>query len=882
MMTLMVECSTKRNERIMTRHNLSLVYPLLLMIILFQTATCDDYFLTSESVVLITGAAGFVGSELAIALHRTFHPKKIICVDNMDNFGKNETLEKRLGLFDIKRQRAFHVLQVLGNQGHFYRADFRPSIPEYFDVGEVPILDYIFRDHPDISHVVHLADAYHRASDEVQAVPRVKQDIKSGMIEALLEQIRKIADETGKKLHFTYASSYEVYNYLNPTPLNPTPFREELPITTPSSLRGTTKLIDEILARSYQEKYNVYSIGLRFFPVYGPWGLPGTPLYEMAERALQDAPILPSGGNADDVRDLVYIDDAVDAIMAAMQVQINSAIVVNVGTGEGTTLRDIARQMTKVLKQDPPEVDSFPSQTAPTVAIASTSRAKTVLGFEPQVSWREGVMKLLSWHYDRAFPYGPEKKHLQGISTCSAFDKECLHGAPVFPCASECSHEAQCTTSYFDDVTSFTMSLTENCENVMYTVALNPELIEIPSAKGPLAIDKRSHLKGKFCNIAFVSELSPLARTLKQTFNYPYGTTVLEEYRRIEELTGKKSVLTHGFWVLVPLPIPSFTVGDEHILSLLPKLSPGAFFGEATQRAIYCDPNVAFTNVKNLLLQAQMKPLLKGSHGATALLVGHQQQADKQESNYNVNESVQAAAYRMIRIGIIEQMISHPLLESSWMVHTLQVGDSRLFRCDVFGEVVQWNTRKDDASLEFIVGLHDMWARVFAKGRGRDSWWTGDNVVSVREERRRLTNEVDKKTGEAAQGVTRRDAVPLKAFEVELDATAGEQQEKVDPALAEQEGLKLLGELHLKSSNDQELDSDEQTDDTDKRKQDGEPADEESNESEGLANVVRDVSEYDTWMGLVSSTELQYFVRIVPSSEVGVVLLNKHVEESEE
>lgn len=862
-------------QRRRTKSNLSVAYPILLVLLLFEIVSCNDDYLTTESVVLITGAAGFVGAELAMALHRTYNPKKIICVDSMDNFGRNETLEARLALFDIKRQRAFHLLQVLGNQGHFYRADFRPSIPEYFDVGEVPILDYIFRDHPDISHVVHMADAYHRASANVQAVPRVKQDIKSGMIEALLEQILKVFQETGRKPHLTYASSYEVYNYAFPTPSNPSPFQEELPITTPSTLRGTTKLIDEILARSYQEKYDINSVGLRFFPIYGPWGLPGTPLYEMAELAVKHDPISPLLGALDDVRDYVYIDDAVDAIMAAMQVQPKNAMVVNVGTGDGTTLREIARHMATVLQQQPPEFDNNMSGTKRTEAIASTKRSKAILGFQAQVSWREGIAKLLSWHYDRAFPYGPEKTQLKGVSTCSSFDKECLHGFPVFPCASECSHEAQCTTSFFDDVTSFTASLTEACETVMYTVALDQNLVEIPSSKGPLAADHRSHVKGKFCNIAFVSEMSPLVRLLKQSNDFPYGTTTIEEYRRLEETTGKTSVLFHGFWALVPLPIPSFTVDEEHILSILPKLSPGAFFSAATQWAIYCDPNIAFANVKNLLVQAQMKPSSEGAISATALLVGHQEHTNKKETPLGVNESVQAAAYRMIRIGIMEQMISHPHLESSWMVHAMQAEDSRLFRCDVYGEVVQWRSKKDETSLEFIVGLHDMWARVIARGQGREPWWMGDNATTVRESGRRLTEEIQ------TEERIKLDAAPLKAFEVELDTTAGESLEGIDPVVAELEGLKHLDELDLKSSSDKEMDSDEQPDDDENRKQESEPIEDEASEGEASGPALRDVSEYDTWMGLVSSTKTNYFVRIVPSSEVGVVVLNE-VQEAEE
>lgn len=742
-----------------------------------SSSTLSDY-LTTDSVVLITGAAGFIGSELAMALHRTFKPKKIICVDSMKTMTKGLSLEERLSLFEFKRQRAFHVLQTLGNKGHFYRADFRPSIPEYFDMGEVPILDYIFRDHPNITHVVHLADAYHRGAgdDMIQAVPREKDDIKAGMIESLLEQLMKAKDETGRAPHFTYASSYEVYDYLSPTTNNPNPppFREEKPISTPSSLRGATKLIDEILARTYSENYGIYSVGLRFFPVYGPWGLPGTPLFEMAERAVSN-PSNPLMTHAerdmlDDIRDYVYIDDAVDAIMTAMQFRPldNGPVVVNVGTGEGKSIRDAAHLMEEAMPRLGVDSSKVARGDAKTVAVASTDRSKQILGFDPQVSFREGIVRLLAWHHDRIFTLGTRAEGKtsiadKGIASCSPHDKECLHGAPVFPCASECSHESQCFTSFYDDVLIFSRSVTADCLNVMYTVAIEEDLVSLPSAGLSALPETDSYIKEENCNIAFVSESSPLVRRLKREAGYPMLSTVVEEVqRRVAGSSGQKksNILTNGFWTLIPLPVPSFGTGDESILRMLPKLSPGMFFGPKTKHAIYCDPDVLFTNVPSLLEEAQMQPFLEGVQGATAMLVARDRpkKKKKQVSSSRPNDTVQRSAYRSIRIGIIDDMEPNPVLDSSWMVHRLQNEDSRNLRCDVFGEVVQWDVDTDEEALGFIVGLHDMWTRVVIQEQDVTPWWTTENVVTVRERpelqgRRRLDEAVEKEkeVGEAAK-----------------------------------------------------------------------------------------------------------------------------------
>jgi hypothetical protein len=162
----------------------------------------DDPSLNSESVVLITGAAGFIGSELALALLRTYDVKKLLLVDDLGIPNENERAflygkskggvgtiyevmsEEDMGGFEMKRQRAFRIFHELtsssrrngdGRRGgtnddegyahdigdaetvRFYRADMRPSIPEFFDFGEVPLLEGIFQGHPDITHVVHLA-----------------------------------------------------------------------------------------------------------------------------------------------------------------------------------------------------------------------------------------------------------------------------------------------------------------------------------------------------------------------------------------------------------------------------------------------------------------------------------------------------------------------------------------------------------------------------------------------------------------------------------------------------------------------------------------------------------------------------------------------------
>lgn len=924
-------------------------------------------YLTENSVVLITGAAGFLGSELALALFRTYSPKRIICVDRM---GDHPQSQEELALFEFQRQRSFHVLQTLKEKGRFYRVDFSPMIPEYFDLGEVPVLDHIFREHSDITHVVHLADPYPHSA--LQVLPREKEVPKAGMMESLLEQLSKFKREKNYLPHFVYASSFEVYPYamnsaapkssLSPREL----LSETQPLSTPSSIRGASKMIDEMLAKLYYDTKGVYSVGLRFFTVYGPWGVPGSPLFEMAERAVTGNLTL-GGSNGEEndskeidwtslttIQDYVYIDDAIDAMMAAMQFKPKLVpqegsteteqpppVIFNVATGHGHALEEIGtimqeffppKQSVRVTSQEQEASTSGSKRDdramTSVVSIGSTLRAETFLGYKPQVTLRDGIIKLLAWHYDRAFPYGGRQLNenasqdsssnfiaSQGVVSCRPYDKECLKAAPIFPCASECSHSALCTKSYYDEVIGWTQGLTSECETVLYTVDLDNDLVTIPSAHLKLQTTSKSFLKGN-CNLAFVSEKSRLVQSMKNSFRVSSFMS-----------SGRDKLLRNGDWVLIPLNIPSDPEGDfvdeenNDLLKLLPKLSPGLFFGSATKRAIYIDSNILLDSIPKLLREASTQPYSEDMDGATAMLIGRgtpkdffteqdeNEMQDRRQVMESTNTLVQNAAYRMVRIAVSDKLFGDgfmELLDSRWMVHTLQSNDGRLFRCDVLGEVVQWEVNTDRSALEFVLGLHDMWSRVITKTSGVAPWWIGDGVVTVPERhtmRRRLQEEEEnvdarskehlvvdmsqevesnearnsgdaKESEEMSQEVEDNEAKNSDdAKESEEKAGEGSDDDEVDnaeeqsPADTENE----RGEFVLDAGAQQEVAADEE-----KR---GQSSDQDDDDVEGdgdeSADVERDFSSYDTWMGILSSSSVKYFVRIVPSSDVGVVSIDQ-------
>lgn len=825
-------------------------------------------FLTGESVILITGAAGFLGSELALALHRTYKPKQIICVDRMT---ENPMTEKELAQFEFQRQRTFSVLQTLGSRGSFYRVDFRPMIPEYFDLGEIPVLDHIFRQHPDITHVVHLADPFPHAA--LQVIAREKDVPKAGMMEALMEQLLKVQRNGQRTPHFLYASSSEVYPSTSKD--SSPPFRETDTIGTPSSLRGAAKLIDESLAKMYSDMHGIYSVGLRFFTVYGPWSAPGSPLFEMAERAVTGDTLL-WDEKWSNIQDFVYIDDAIDALMAAMQFRPEGGkreesppIIFNVASGQGASLQQIADIMERSFpRKEPSQTHQMPIQEDPnpTMSSGSIDRAKLFLGYIPRVPLEEGVLKLLAWHYDRAFPYGGGRQQIpdekaslvasHGIVSCSPSDKECLKGTPVFPCASECSHEVQCVDSFYDEIIGWTQALTKKCEVVLYTVDLSNSLESLPSAHLKIRNKSDSFVDGE-CNIAFVSAKSVL---------YESKST---QAASSSFLGSSRTFQKNGEWILAPVRIPASDEGSYHItektLSLLPKLSPGLFFSKA-KRAIYVDPDILLDNIGKLLEEASMQPYNSDVEGRTAMLIGKGSPVDyfAKDHNYDydnpqrqtlspIETVVQNAAYRMVRIAVAGMLFDSgfsDLLDSRWMVHALQSDDSRLFRCDVFGEVVQWGVDTDRSALEFILGLHDMWSRVMAKESDDGPWWIGEDVVTVPE-------------GHNSSIKRRRLQEVVKEEDDDVDDTANDKEDKKDDK-EDKKGMQAEA-VKQEEVNHEDV----------KRGESSEEAEYSLDKSESEKGLTeRDYSSYDTWMGVLSATSVKYFVRIVPSSEVGVVSLS--------
>ncbi len=243
----------------------------------------------SNQTILITGAAGFIGSFLSLRLLSDFPNVKIVGVDNLNDYYDVKLKESRLA-----------KLQKFGNF-----AFVRGSIADKL------LVDGLFEKYkPHV--VVNLA---------AQAGVRYSISNPSAYIESnvvgffnILEACRHSYDNGQEGVqHLVYASSSSVYGANQKVP-----YSTDDKVDNPVSLYAATKKSNELMAHAYSKLFNIPSTGLRFFTVYGPAGRPDMAYYGFTEKLLKGETIqIFNYGNCE--RDFTYIDDIVEGLVRVMQ-----------------------------------------------------------------------------------------------------------------------------------------------------------------------------------------------------------------------------------------------------------------------------------------------------------------------------------------------------------------------------------------------------------------------------------------------------------------------------------------------------------------------------------------------------------------------------------
>lgn len=172
----------------------------------------------------------------------------------------------------------------------------------------------------------------------------------------------------------------------------------------PSSPYGLEKLTIDHYAQQYHDLYGLDTVVLRYFNVYGPGQPPNDysgVISIFLEQALNDEPITVHG-DGEQTRDFVYIDDIIQANLLAATTE-HTGAAYNIGVGESVTIRELARTIVDVTDSDSEIVYTDDREGDIRHSEADITAAETQLGYNPEVSLREGIKRTLDWFETQRF-----------------------------------------------------------------------------------------------------------------------------------------------------------------------------------------------------------------------------------------------------------------------------------------------------------------------------------------------------------------------------------------------------------------------------------------------------------------------------------------------
>lgn len=327
--------------------------------------------------ILVTGAAGFIGSQVAAGLLE--RGDEVIGVDNLNDYYDPTLKEARLKRLESRE--GFRNFRV--------------------DVADAEALGKLFeREKPE--RIVHLAaQAGVRYSLEN---PQAYVDSNITGFLNILENCRHYGPE-----HLVYASTSSVYG----SNLN-MPFAVKNGADHPVSLYAATKRADELMAHSYAHLFGIPSTGLRFFTVYGPWGRPDMALFIFTRKMLEGEPI-PVFNHGRHRRDFTYVDDIAEGVIRVLdrapapdpaydwmaptpEGSEAPYRVYNIGHGDPVPLLDYIRAIEAELGIRA-EMEMLPLQPGDVEATAADVTAlERDFGYVPKTTVREGVARFVGWY----------------------------------------------------------------------------------------------------------------------------------------------------------------------------------------------------------------------------------------------------------------------------------------------------------------------------------------------------------------------------------------------------------------------------------------------------------------------------------------------------
>ena len=345
----------------------------------------------NNKTVLVTGAAGFIGSNLVMELLRTVDSLKIVGLDSVNDYYDVSIKEYRLSR--IEALAAEHG----SSQWIFVKGN----------IADRSLVEALFEEHR-FDVVVNLA---------AQAGVRYSITNPDAYIESNLIGFYNILEACRNHpvAHLVYASSSSVYGTNKKIP-----YSTDDKVDNPVSLYAATKKSNELMAHAYSKLYNIPSTGLRFFTVYGPAGRPDMAYFGFTNKLLRGDTIeIFNFGNCK--RDFTYVDDIVEGVKRVMQcapekmdgedgLPLPPYRVYNIGNSHPENLLDFVDILqqelirAKVLPEDydfeahkklvPMQAGDVP------ITYADTSALERDFGFKPSTTLREGLRNFAQWYHE--------------------------------------------------------------------------------------------------------------------------------------------------------------------------------------------------------------------------------------------------------------------------------------------------------------------------------------------------------------------------------------------------------------------------------------------------------------------------------------------------
>ncbi len=337
---------------------------------------------------LITGGAGFIGSTVAERLLN--RGEKVVIVDNFNDF------------YDYNRK-IRNILEITNNFNKINKFENLSKDEKINKLIEIVNSDNFTLVYGDIRDREAMDKIFAENRFDLVFNPAAMAGVRPSLLDPMLYEdvnvkgymnLLELCKKYGVK-KFVQASSSSVYGNNKEVP-----FKETAIVDFAISPYAATKKSCEVMGHVYHKLYNIDMVQLRFFTVYGPKQRPDLAIHKFTKMILEDKPI-PFYGDGTTKRDYTYIDDIVDGILKSMNYLFNNENVYeifNLGESHVVSLKEMVETIENALGKKA-ILDIQPMQPGDVEkTYADISKAKIMIGYDPQTNFGEGIKKFVEWY----------------------------------------------------------------------------------------------------------------------------------------------------------------------------------------------------------------------------------------------------------------------------------------------------------------------------------------------------------------------------------------------------------------------------------------------------------------------------------------------------